>query len=116
MAQEIRAELGRQQLSNRRLAMAIGVSFMWVNRRISTGETDLTFEDTQRIANALGVPVQSLLVSWLEHGPSPTTAYTRGSVDQIDTLSDDNVIALWVGSQHSGETTGVMRTTRTAAA
>ncbi|WP_083933236.1 helix-turn-helix domain-containing protein [Kribbella catacumbae] len=65
IASEIRAELGRQQLSNRRLAMQLGVSFMWVNRRINSGETDLTFEDVQKIAEALNVPVQRLMSSWL---------------------------------------------------
>lgn len=65
IAREIRAELGRQQLSNRRLAVMLSVSFMWVNRRISTGETDLTANDVQRIADALRVPVARLLVGWL---------------------------------------------------
>jgi hypothetical protein len=65
IAREIRAELGRQQLSNRRLALQLGVSFMWVNRRISTLETALTFEDVQRIAETLNVPVQRLVSAWL---------------------------------------------------
>lgn len=65
IAREIRAELGRQQLSNRRLAVKLGVSFMWVSRRVNTGETDLTAEDVQRIADALGVPATRLLAGWL---------------------------------------------------
>jgi hypothetical protein len=65
IAQEIRAELARQQVSNRRLALALGVSSMWVNRRISTCETELTFEDVQRIAEALHVRVERLVSAWL---------------------------------------------------
>lgn len=67
IAAEIRAELGRQQLSNRRLAMMIGggVSYAWVNRRISSCDVDLTFEDVEKIAKALDVPVQRLVSAWL---------------------------------------------------
>ncbi|WP_414673008.1 helix-turn-helix domain-containing protein [Kribbella sp.] len=65
IAREIRAELARQQLSNRRLALALGVSSMWVNRRISACETEITVEDVQRIAEALNVPVQRLVSAWL---------------------------------------------------
>ncbi|MET9313797.1 helix-turn-helix transcriptional regulator [Kribbella sp. NPDC003505] len=76
IAREVRAELGRQQMSNRRLAAALGVSFMWVNRRISTGETDLTVDDTERIAAVLGVPLRQLLDPWLNYAGSPTRPFT----------------------------------------
>lgn len=65
IAREIRAEMGRQQLSNRRLAMMLGVSPMWVNRRVSTGDTELTVNDVQLIADALRVAPARLLVGWL---------------------------------------------------
>ena len=67
IAAEIRAELGRQQLSNRRLAMMIGggVSYAWVNRRINACDVEMTFEDVERIAKALHVPVQRLVSAWL---------------------------------------------------
>jgi hypothetical protein len=45
--------------------MMLGVSYMWVNRRINTGETDLTMEDLQRIADALRVPAGRFLAGWL---------------------------------------------------
>lgn len=83
IAAEIRAELGRQQLSNRRLAMMIGggVSYAWVNRRINACDVDLTFEDVERIAEALKVPLERLLRPWLprmdsNHQPAGYT--TRG--------------------------------------
>lgn len=115
IAREIRAELGRQQMSYRRLAVALGVSFMWVNRRISTGQTDLSVEDTERIASALGVPLQQLLATWLEHGASSNTAVIGALPAGNNTLSDDNVIRLEVASR-DGERPGVMRITRAAAA
>lgn len=103
-------------MSNRQLALMIGVvSYAWVNRRISTGETDLTFEDTQLIADALGVPVQRFLAGWLDYGVSSNTALTGALPAGSNTLSDDNVIDLKVRSS-DGEGPGVMRTTWTAAA
>lgn len=67
IAAEIRAELGRQQLSNRRLAMMIGdgVSYAWVNRRINACDVEMTFEDVSKIADALGVPASRFVTAWL---------------------------------------------------
>jgi transcriptional regulator with XRE-family HTH domain len=65
VAREIRAELGRQQLSNRRLALMLGVSREWVNRRITTGATEITINDVQRFADVLHVPATRLLAGWL---------------------------------------------------
>lgn len=66
VATEIRAELGRQQLSQRRLALMLGTNVAWINRRLSiAADVDLTFEDVQRIAKALDVPVQRLVSAWL---------------------------------------------------
>lgn len=83
IAAEIRAELGRQQLSNRRLAMLIdgGVSYAWVNRRISLCDVDLTFEDVERIAKALGVNAERLMGPWLlrlDSNQQPAGYATRG--------------------------------------
>lgn len=115
VAREIRAELGRQQMSNRRLAELIGRSAMWIHRRLSTGDTELTFDDAQLIAGALGVPVRQLLNPWLEHGASSNTAVIGALPAGNNTLSDDNVIRLEVVSR-DGERPGVMRITRAAAA
>lgn len=115
VAREIRAELGRQQMSNRRLAELIGRSAMWIHRRLSTGDTELTFNDAQLIAGALGVPVRQLLIPWLDYGVSSNTALTGALPAGSNTLSDDNVIDLKVRSS-DGEGPGVMRTTWTAAA
>ena len=115
IAREIRAELARQQISNRRLAAALGVSSMWVNRRISACETELTIEDTQRIASALGVPVRQLLSAWIDYASSPTKPVIGAYREKRNTLRDDNVVELPVTSQLLGVVPGVMRTTRSAA-
>lgn len=115
VAREIRAELGRQQMSNRKLAELIGRSAMWIHRRLSTGDTELTFDDAQLIAGALGVPVLQLLTPWLEHGESSNPAVIGALPAGNNTLSDDNVIRLEVASR-DGDRPGVMRITRAAAA
>jgi transcriptional regulator with XRE-family HTH domain len=87
IAREIRAELGRQQLSQRRLALALGTNYQWVQRRVSIGaEIELTFDDTQRIANALGVPVRQLLSGWLGDSASPTGSVIRAYRDESYTI------------------------------
>lgn len=68
IAAEIRAELARQGASHRRLAGALGVSYQWVNRRISVGaDQPLTFEEVDRIAEILGVPTGKIIAAsgWL---------------------------------------------------
>lgn len=65
IAREIRAELGRQQLTARRFAMKLGVSYMWVTRRLNSGEVEMTFEDVDKIAAALGVPATRFISAWL---------------------------------------------------
>lgn len=56
VAAEIRAELGRQRLSQTDLARRLGVSRPWVSRRLS-GQTALSIADIARIADDLGVAV-----------------------------------------------------------
>lgn len=66
VAREIRAELGRQQISQRRLALMTGTNYNWVNRRVAIdAPVEMTFEDVQKIAQALNVPVQRLVSAWL---------------------------------------------------
>lgn len=68
IAAEIRAELGRQSMSGRRLAVSMGVSYAWLNRRIGSDATvDLTFEDVDRIASVLKVPTGRIIAAsgWL---------------------------------------------------
>lgn len=116
IAAEIRAELARRQVSYRQLAAMIpGVSYAWVNRRISACDVDLTFEDAQLIANAIGVPVKQFLIPVLEHAPSPTGRDTGAYPAESNTPSDCNVVTLPVSSIALGDRPGVMRTTRTAA-
>lgn len=57
---EVRAEMGRQQKSRREVADAMGVSHMYLSRRLN-GRTPFDLTDLDRIAAALGVPVARLL-------------------------------------------------------
>jgi hypothetical protein len=88
IAGEVRAELGRRQLSNRRFAMSLGVSYAWVNRRISACDVEMTVEDIDVIAAGLDVPREQLLGAWLDTprppSPEPTHPYLQG----LPTLSD----------------------------
>ena len=64
---EIRAELGRQGLSQAQLAARMHVGQVWLSRRIGRNpDVDLSLEDTARIARVLGVPVTQLLAGWLD--------------------------------------------------
>jgi len=56
----IRRLLTEQQLSGRQLAERLGVSPPWVYERMR-GFVTITVSDLQRIADALGVPLASLL-------------------------------------------------------
>lgn len=60
VAANVRAELGRQNMSRAELARRLDVAEMWLSRRL-TGRTPITVEDLGRIATALGVPAGSLL-------------------------------------------------------
>lgn len=62
VAAEIRAELGRQQMSQRRLAELLGIDQALVSRRLAaTNARPWTTDEIDRIAAALGVPVDRLL-------------------------------------------------------
>ena len=60
VAAEIRAELGRQNLTGKRLAELLGVSHSWVSYRL-TGQQTIDFDDIEQIAAALDVQVAQLL-------------------------------------------------------
>lgn len=62
VAAEIRAELARQQMSQRRLAELIGMDPALVNKRLTGGVArPFTITEIDRIATALGVPAARLL-------------------------------------------------------
>lgn len=60
VAAEVRAELGRQGRDASWLAARVGVSDMWVSRRLRA-ITGFTVDDLLRIAAALDVPPQQFL-------------------------------------------------------
>jgi transcriptional regulator with XRE-family HTH domain len=66
VAAEIRAELGRQRISQADLARRLGVSRPWVSRRLN-GDTALTIGDIATIADNLGVPVTHFVGPVDEH-------------------------------------------------
>lgn len=60
VATEVRAEMARQRMSGRAVADALGVSHMYLSRRIN-GHVPFDVAELQRIAAVLGVPVSKLL-------------------------------------------------------
>lgn len=79
IAAEVRAEAARQGISLREVARRLDVSQMWLSRRVKvTADVDLTFEELERIAAVLDVPVERLLGGWLSdkpHGAAVTNRY-----------------------------------------
>lgn len=61
VAQGLRAEAARQNISRRQLAERMGRSHNWVSRKFN-GTTPITVDDLQELADALNVPVVSLVV------------------------------------------------------
>ncbi len=61
-AANIRAELGRQNKTRAALAREMGVTEMWLSRRVNA-QTPLTVDDLTRIANALDVATTDLLAA-----------------------------------------------------
>lgn len=60
VASEIRARMGRDNVSRAELARRLKVEDSWVGKRLN-GRTEIGLSDLQRIARALGVPVIDLL-------------------------------------------------------
>ncbi len=62
VAAEIRAELGRQQMSQRRLGELLGIDQALVSRRLAAiNARPWTTDEIDRIAQVLEVPVDRLL-------------------------------------------------------
>lgn len=57
---EIRAEMGRQALTQRDLAIRLGWTRMYLSRRL-TGPMALSLDDLEAIAGQLSVPVLQLV-------------------------------------------------------
>lgn len=60
VASEIRAWMGRRRLTGRQLALAVDASQTWMATRLR-GETEISLNDLERIAQALDVQVAALL-------------------------------------------------------
>jgi len=52
--------MARREISKAKLSRDLGVSEMWVSRRMR-GKTQITMDDLERLATALSVPVSSFL-------------------------------------------------------
>lgn len=89
VAEEIRAKLARQRVSASQVARQLGVSHTWMTNRLA-GHQDISVNDLQRIADALGCAVADLLPSAIragktterypsapERAPLPTKPATR---------------------------------------
>lgn len=53
---QIKAELARRDLTNTQLAARLGVSDMWVSRRLA-GTVPIAVAELEQIADAIGIPV-----------------------------------------------------------
>lgn len=60
-AAEVRAEMGRQRITGAALAKSLGVSDMYLSRRL-TGTVPFDLAEIERVAAALGVQVTQLLL------------------------------------------------------
>lgn len=70
VASEVRAEMARQRKSQRWVAEQMGVSQVYLSRRLS-GRVDLGITDVERIAAVLAIPFDRLM----QNGePTPATA------------------------------------------
>lgn len=71
VAAEVRAQLARQRVTGRELGRRLVTSPQWVSQRLQ-GRIAMSTEDLERIAEAIGVPVLSL-VGVSAATPAPTT-------------------------------------------
>lgn len=60
VAGEIRAEMARQRVAGTKLSRRMGVTDMWLSRRLR-GDVGITMDELDEIARALGVPWWQLL-------------------------------------------------------
>ena len=69
-AAEVRAEMARQHVSARRMAIDLGEAHTWATRRVS-GKIPMSTDDLERIASYLGVSMMTLLGSAIHWEPGP---------------------------------------------
>lgn len=60
VAREVRAEMGRQRVAGSALAKHLGVSDMYISRRLN-GDVPFDLADLEKVADALSVPVTAFL-------------------------------------------------------
>jgi transcriptional regulator with XRE-family HTH domain len=77
LAEELRAELGRQSMSFSAMSRRLGVSVQWVQRRISmAADVDMTLEELDSMADVLGVDPELLVIRALrarrDSNPKPS--------------------------------------------
>lgn len=97
IASEIRAELARQGINQTALARLLHVSNAWTSRRLSpSADVDLTFEEVEKVAKALGVSAERLRSWWLPRLDSnqQPSGYLSGQViDLADYRSNSEKVA-----------------------
>lgn len=77
---EIRAEIARQRLNNRRLAVKMGRTHFWVGDRLN-GRVHMEVQDLGEFADALGVSVEQLV---RHQGLEPRTRWLSSAPGQAD--------------------------------
>lgn len=88
LAQEIRAELGRQGINQAELCRRLNVSDAWVSRRIAPrASTEITLEEVVRMAEALGIAAERLfraLLPRLDSNQQPSDYQYAQVIDLVD--------------------------------
>lgn len=88
VASEIRARMGRDNVTRAELARRLKVEDSWVGKRLN-GRTEIGLSDLQRIARALNVAVVDLLPATAKGGAStPTYAYDEA----VESLAPEPVL------------------------
>jgi transcriptional regulator with XRE-family HTH domain len=109
VAAEVRAQMARVRITQTQLAESLGLTQSSISKRLR-GVVAFNTDELQIVAGVLGVHPAAFFGVY---SPSPNSPVTAPSPITENTLCDDNVIVLKVGSQSRS---GAMRTTRPAVA
>lgn len=109
VAEEVRAYMGRRQMTQVQLAQILGLPQSAVSSRVR-GKIPFRVDELQTVAEALGIHPAVLLGG---NSPSPSGPITGAYPVESNTLSHDNWLENGVGFRSEPD---VMRLTRTAAA
>ncbi|WFG47458.1 helix-turn-helix transcriptional regulator [Pseudonocardia alni] len=79
VAAEVRAQMARERISNRKLAAKLGLKPAWVDRRLN-GTTPMDTDDLELFAEALHVRLADLLANALQRVDGGRAGVASGSI------------------------------------